>query len=401
MRIFQKLPVLNLIRRPARSAALLCMVALLSFTVFGGVVTVSGLRRGLSSLGERLGADIMVIPEEAAEKKGLESIVLQGSTGYFYMDETKQEEIAEAAGNSRVTSQIFLASLAASCCSAKVQLIGFDPDTDYAVLPWIRKSFDGSLQEMEVVVGSDITSDEGDTLMFYDTPCTVAAKLTRTGTNYDRCVFAGSDTIRVLTQSSVGKNLNQFRDIDPNHVISCVLVSVEDGADIDAAVSAINDTVSGVRAVRTNSLIADTADSLRGISRIIHILIAVVLVLAFIILLIAFTMLIHERGREFAILRVLGVSENALSKSVWGEILLLCLTGALGGVLAAVIVTLPFAGALQGRLNMPVLMPSAGALLLYLLLAVLLAVGAGSLSAFWNVRRVCRADISLSLRREK
>ena len=81
MRIFRKLPILNLCRRPVRSAMLLCIAALLSFTVFGGAVMVSGLRRGMASLEDRLGADILVVPEEAARKNDLESIVLQGSTG--------------------------------------------------------------------------------------------------------------------------------------------------------------------------------------------------------------------------------------------------------------------------------------------------------------------------------
>ncbi len=401
MRIFRKLPILNLCRRPVRSAMLLCIAALLSFTVFGGAVMVSGLRRGMASLEDRLGADILVVPEEAARKNDLESIVLQGSTGYFYMDDSKLDEIAAVDGVGQSTSQIFLASLAASCCSAKVQLMGFDPATDFTVLPWIRKSYTEDLKEMEIVVGSDITSDEGDTLTFYDTDCTVAAKLTRTGTNYDRCVFAGADTIRVLTASSVGKKLNQFKEIDPNHVVSCVLVNVNEGADIDQVASAINDSVDGVTAVRTTSMVSGIAANLSGISHLVRILIAGVFILAFIILMIAFTMLINERKREFAILRVFGVSRRSLAGSVWSEILLICLTGALAGSAAAALVTLPFSGALRSRLDMPMLSPGIGTILLYLLLAVLICAAAGTLSSFWNVSRVSRADISLALRQER
>lgn len=401
MKIFQKLPLLNILRRPVRSAVLLFMVAILSFTVFGGAVMVSGLRRGMASLEDRLGADIMVVPEEAAGKDGLESIVLQGNTGYFYMDDTRLEEILAVDGVRQAAPQIFLASLAASCCSAKVQLMGFDPQSDFTVLPWIRKSYAENLKEMEVVVGSDITSEEGDTLTFYDVDCTVAAKLTKTGTNYDRCVFAGADTIRVLTSSSIGKKLNQFSEIDPNHVISCVLVNTQDGADMDKVVSAINETVDGVTAVRTGSMVSGIAGSLNGISRIVRVMIIVVFVLAFIIMMIAFTMLINERRREFALLRVFGVSQGSLARSVWSEILLICLTGALIGVLAALLVTVPFSGALQGRMDMPMLMPGIASMLKYLLLAVLIAAAAGTLSSCWNVNRVCRADIGLALRLEK
>ncbi len=401
MSVYQKLPLLNILRRPMRSIALLILVALLSFTVFGGAAVTSGLRSGMTSLELRLGADIMVVPEEAAKKAGLESIVLQGNTTYFYMDDTKKDEVEAVEGVGQLTTQLYLASLAASCCSAKVQLIGFDPESDFTIQPWVRDTYSKDLGEMDIVVGSDITSSEGDRLLFYDTPCNVVAKLSPTGTNYDRCVFAGEDTIRVLTESSVGKKLNQFKDVDPNHVISCILVNVDDGADIDAVAEKINESVDGVTALRTRSLVSGTAKSLAGISRMIRIAMIIVFALAFIILLIAFTMMIHERRREFATLRVFGVSKGGLARSVMSEIILLCLAGGLFGAGIAAVVIIPFSGALKSWLNMPMLMPGAGTLLLYLLVSLVICLGAGVLASFFNVLRVSREDISLALREEQ
>ncbi len=401
MQIFRKLPLLNLLRKPVRSVILLCLAAVLSFTVFGGALMVSSLRSGMTSLKERLGADIMVIPEEAAEKKNLEEIVLQGQTGYFYMEDTVTEAVADVEGTGQVSDQIFLASLAASCCSAKVQLIGFDPETDFTVLPWIRRSYSGELKKMEVVVGHDIVSDEGDTLTFYGTDCIVAGKLTRTGTSYDHCVFAGADTIRELTRSSIGRNLNQFKEVDPNHVISCVLVQTEEGADIDEVAKRIEASVSGVRAVPTSGMIAGISGSLLGISHIVRVMTAVIFLLAFLIMMIVFTMLIHERKREYALLRVVGVSRVSLTRSVMSEIVMVCLAGAAAGVLAALLIQILFVRALQGTLDMPMLMPGAGSVIAYMVLSVLAVAAAGILSSFWNVNRVSREEIGLALRRER
>ncbi len=381
--------------------ALTGLVALLSFTVYGGTVLTEGLRRGMTSLENRLGADIMVVPEEAEKKSGLESIVLQGNTTYFYMDDTKLDEVGAVDGVDQITSQLYLASLAASCCSAKVQLMGFDPETDFTIQPWIRDTYNRELGEMEIVVGSDITSSEGDRLLFYETPCTVVAKLSETGTNYDRCVFAGEDTIRVLTESSVGKQLNQFKDVDPNHVISCILINVEDGADIDEVASSINESVDGVTAMRTRSLVSGTAQSLAGISHIIRTAVLIVFLTAFVVLIVAFTMMIHERRREFATLRIFGVSKGRLAWSVMSEVVLICLVGGLAGAGIAALVIIPFSGALKGWLNMPMLLPQISSMFLYLLLAVSLCVAAGILSSVWNVFRVSRADISQSLREDK
>ena len=143
MNIFRKLPVLNLTRRPVRTAVMLFLVALLSFSVFGGALMISGLKSGMNSLEDRLGADLMIVPEEAAGKSGLEGIILEGNSTYFYMEDTKLAEVRAVDGVGEITSQLFLASLAASCCSAKVQLMGFDPETDFSILPCIRKDYGG------------------------------------------------------------------------------------------------------------------------------------------------------------------------------------------------------------------------------------------------------------------
>lgn len=401
MNLFRKLPVLNLTRRPVRSAVMLCLVALLSFAVFGGALMISGLKNGMRSLEDRLGADLMIVPEEAAGRSGLEGIILEGNSTYFYMEDTKLAEVEAVEGVAESTPQLFLASLAASCCSAKVQLMGFDPETDFSILPWIRDDYSGSLEKMDIVVGADIVSDEGDRLLFYDTPCTVVAKLSPTGTNYDRCVFAGEDTVRELTRSSVGKKLNQFKDVDPNHVISCILINVQEGYDIDEVAQAISSGVDGVTAVRTRNLISGISDSLAGMTRIVGTLILVVCVLAFIALTIAFTMQINERRKEFGVLRVLGVSRKLLARCVWREILLLCAAGGLLGALLAALVVPAFSGALQAGLEMPLLRPGIGTVLLYLALSVLTAAAAGTLASFWNVRRIGKTDISLALRQER
>lgn len=401
MQVFRKLPVLNLLRRPARTAVMLCLVALLSFSLFGGALLITGLRNGMGSLEDRLGADLMIVPEEAAEKSGLQGIILEGNSTYFYMPDTNLDQVRAIEGVGESTSQLFLASLAASCCSAKVQLMGFDPESDFSILPWIRSSYSGELNKMDIVVGADIVSDEGDRLLFYDVPCTVAAKLSPTGTNYDRCVFASEDTVRELTESSIGKKLNQFRDVDPNHVVSCILVNVRDGYEIDEVAEAVESTVDGVKALRTRNMIPGISDSLAGLSRIIGMLILVICILSFVILTIAFTMQLNERRKEFGVLRVFGVSRKQLSRSVRSEILLLCVLGGLLGAVLAALILLAFSQALQAGLGMPMLRPGIGTVLLYLALSVLTAAAAGILSSFWNVRRAGRTEISQALRQER
>ena len=225
----------NVVNRPMRTAALVILLAFLSFTAFAETVVVAALQKGFTSLEDRLGADIMVVPYEAATKSSLESIILQGNTGYFYMNGDVADKIASLDGISRISSQYYLASASSSCCSIPVEIIGFDPETDFVITPWIKKSSGKNLQYLDVVVGNDLNAFVGDTLTFYGTDVHVAAKLDKTGTKYDTAVFTDRETIRALIQSSLDKKLNEYGNINAGNVVSCVLVDVADDADLETA----------------------------------------------------------------------------------------------------------------------------------------------------------------------
>lgn len=387
----------NLARRPARTAALTALVAVLAFSVFCGAVIVASLQNGLGSLEDRLGADIMVVPEDAADTAGLEGIVLQGNVGYFYMDESKLDEVAAIEGVGQYSAQLYLASAAAGCCSMKVQIMGYDPATDFVILPWVQDSYESALGMGEVVVGADLMAEVGDPLKFYDVPCTVVARLDKTGTNYDRCVFANEETVRLFIEGSLGKQLNQYAGIDPDRVVSCILVNVADGADIDVVVGDINMHVDGVHAIRTTNMTTGITSSLSGVSNMIGALIAIISVLAFVILAIAFTMTLNERRKEFAVLRVMGVSRSKLTRTAWKEVLALSFLGGVVGIAAGIVVTGPFGGLMEQQIGLPMLVPGAEAIGLYLLVSLAISLVAGSLAALFSIWRISRIDASLIL----
>ncbi len=399
--IFQKLPVYNTFRRLSRSLALAGLIALLAFTAFAGTVTVSGLRGGMDSLDRRLGADIMIVPEDAERASDLENIVLQGNTGYFYMDKGKLEEVAALKGIGEITSQLYLASASAGCCSMQVQIMGFDPDTDFAILPWVQGSYSGEFREGDVVVGSSLMEDVGETLRFYDVECRVAAKLEKTGTSYDKAVFTDMKTLRTLLQASVDKGLNIYGQIDPQNVISCILVNAADGYEIDDIVNTINVRVDGVRAVRTTNLTTGISTGLSGVSYIVGVLITAVWVLSFFVLMIVFALTVNDRRKEFAVLRVMGVSRAGLICSMLKEVLLVGLLGGVFGALCGFLVTVPFSGLMEAQMGMPLLLPGAGKLVFFVLVSVLASILAGTASSMMTVVGISRIDPSLILREDR
>ncbi len=392
------LPIRNLLRRPGRTAALILLTALLAASVFGGSVVVGSLRRGLGSLEARLGADIIVMPSSAESKVSFKNMLLQGTTGAFYMDASVLDAVRGAQGVERAAPQTFLASLKADCCAIKVQIIGIDPDSDFTVKPWIDERYSRDLGDMEVAVGCKVTAGVGETLKIYEQYTHVVAKLAETGTGLDTAVYCNMETMKKLLAAAEAKGVTHKITSDTDDMISAVYVKVKDGYDAGQVNNWLNGHIRKVTAVRARSMFIDVSDSLSGIARAAWVLIGAVWALALVILLVVFAMMVHERRREFAVLRLLGVSRRGLRGEILAETALCGLAGALVGVGVAALGVFPFTTLIETRLGLPYLTPSAGTLLALAGGTILAALLVGLLAGAWAAARLSRTDPGTTLR---
>ena len=387
----------NLVRRPGRTLALALLSAFLSLAVFGGSVMVLSLRSGLHSLEARLGADIIVVPSQAQSKVSFQNMFLQGTTGAFYMNASALDQALEVEGVEKAAPQTFLASLKADCCSIKIQVIGIDPELDFTVQPWIARSLSRGLGDMDVAVGCKVEAEVGEIIRIYDQRCKVVARLEATGTGLDTAVYCNMETMNALLAAAEAKGVSHKIE-SGDEVISAIYVKVKDGCDIDKVNSRLNGHIRKVTAVRTRSMITGVSDSLSGVSRTITLLIAAVWGLALIILLLISVLIIRERVREFAVLRLVGASRGMLGRMVLTESSLCGLLGGLIGVGAAALLLFPFAQLIESALQLPYLMPSAAVILLLALGTVLLAVAVSALSSMIAAYRLSRVDPGTTLR---
>jgi len=393
-----QLPVKNLMRRPGRTAALVLLTAFLALSVFGGSVVVRSLQSGLESLEARLGADIIVMPATAESKVSFKNMLLQGTTGAFYMEASVLDQVREVEGVEIAAPQTFLASLKADCCAVKVQVIGIDPATDFTVKPWIDQSYSRALGDMDVAVGCNVSADVGEDLRIYDLNTHVVAKLAETGTGLDTAVYCSMDTMKRLLAAAEEKGVSHKITSDTSDLISAVYVKVAEGYDVGKVNNALNGHVRKVTAVRARSMFTDVSDSLTGISRTVTLLIGAVWALAFVILLIGYAMMVNERRREFAVLRLLGASRRGLARLMLAESALSSLAGGLLGVGVAALVVFPFATLIETRLGLPYLTPPAGAILALAAGTVLMTLLIGALASAWSAWRLSRTDAGITLR---
>lgn len=399
MRSINSLPFKNLVKKPARSFALIFISAFLALSAFGGTVMVMSLSGGLDSLSARLGADIIVTPYAATSQVSYDSVIIQGKPGQFYMDSKYYDEIkTEIEGVDKVTAQFYLASAKASCCSSRLQIIGFDPETDFSIQPWVEKSYSRELGLYDAVVGSDVTPNTDMTVEIYGKTLRVQAVLDKTGTELDSALYVDTDTMKELIRAHNEKNPNQEKTIDPDNVVSSVLIKVADGYDIDDVAGDINLHVRQVKAIRTQNMISDVSDSLSGVSATVSVLMVVVWILSAVILAIVFTMIINERKKEFAVLRVLGASRAKLAGLVFLEASLHGFLGSLLGSGLTVLIAALFSSAIENAIGLPFLLPSPIVMLIAGALTVVLTVAAGAVTAAASAVKISKIDTGLILR---
>ncbi|MBR2529194.1 MAG: ABC transporter permease [Blautia sp.] len=394
----KKLPLLNLKRNPGRTLALVLLTAVLSFSIFGGTVVVSSLRRGLGSLTERLGADIIVVPSQAQSKVSFQDIFLQGTVGAFYMSRENLTRTLEVEGVEKAAAQVFLASLKADCCSIRIQVIGIDPETDFVIRPWLEKSGSRGLKDMDVVVGTKVGAEVGETLRIYEERCHVAGKLAPTGTGLDSAVYCNMSTMKKLLSAAEAKGISHKVSSDDEDVVSAIYVKVKEGYDIGKVNSAIQGHTRKASAIRTRSMITDVSSSLLAISRVILGLIGAIWGMGFLLLFLAFAMIARERQQEFALLRVLGSTKKALKGLIRKEAFLCCLSGGFVGIGLACLLVFPFQTLIEMSLSLPYLIPEPSGLFLIALGALGASVASGFASSAFAAWRLSQADPGRLLR---
>ncbi len=384
----------NLSRHPYRTFFLILAIMLLSFFLFTGSVLSLSLSRGAESMSNRLGADVMIVPE--GYDPHVDSILLSGKPSTFYLPNTALQEISamrEDIGIEQISPQTFLATLRASCCAYPVQLVGIDLDSDFIVGAWMRNKIHHELRDGEIIVGYHVAGWPGDTIKFFNKSLTVAARLEQTGMGFDAMIFMNRATIAELSREAERITGRTMRN--DGSLTSVLMLKLKNGYDSVAAAAEINRRLNkkGIYALFSKKFVNDIGSSLRTVSLIIKSSVIFLWVMSVLIVGLIFALTLIERRSEFGILRSIGASRKKLAALSLAEVLMLSVYGAVLGVVlgnAAVAAGSPF---VVEALGLPFLLPSLSVILGLTVSAVVLAVMTGVFSAGVSVLRVSRMDI--------
>ena len=190
----------NIRKKPLRSISLISIIAIFVIFLFCGTILSTSISGGVNNLSNRLGADIIVVPE--GYKANIESVLLKGEPSEFYLPDNSLEKIKTIEGIESATPQLYVATLSASCCSYPVQIIGIEYSSDFIIKPWLQKTLNRELKDDEVIVGSNIVGEANSKVKFFDEELNIVGKLEQTGMGFDATVFVNMKTAKKLAKAS-------------------------------------------------------------------------------------------------------------------------------------------------------------------------------------------------------
>ena len=355
-----KLPFRNLQHYRYRSLGLFFVAVLLSAITFAAGVVSQNLSQGLSSGKERLGADIMVVPSRF-EQSAKDIYLCGGQPSGFLLPDDVSGLIANIPGVERVTTQTYIASLMASCCEVRLQIIGIDPDTDFVIKPWIQATYSRGLQDGELVAGSKVQINAQGKIRLFNYEFPVSARLAPTGTNLDSSVFANLATTKILVRQAEKVGHPVMSQSQIGHQVSAVMVKVKSGYAPEEVAQYISKSpqLEGLGFVSSNGISSRLKEGVGHIVGALQVFLVIFWVVALAVLLTVNWVSVHSRRKELGSLRIMGVTRKMLTMMLVKENVLVSLVGGLLGLGLSAVLLRPFGTAIQRALKQPYLQSDA------------------------------------------
>ncbi|MDR1874017.1 MAG: ABC transporter permease [Synergistaceae bacterium] len=386
----------NLRRKPFRTFCMTAFVALLAFVLSGGSLLAVSLLNGISSMSRRLGADALLVP--GGYERRVEGALLRGEPSAFYLDGEVAQKLMRAKGVAQASPQLFIATMDSAHCAFPVQLIGYAPESDFVIAPWLKGQLSEGLQDGEIVIGSSIDAKAGTKLRFFSTDYRVRAQLERTGMGFDTTVFFNMKTARDTLKECIRYGGAQVADAE--RAVSVITVDLAEGVDPSAFSRNIRNRFreEGAEVILTKSLISNVTRGLNALLTFIAALALILWALAVGVLAILFAVTLNERKREFGIYRALGSTRKKLVHIVLSESAVISLGGALVGIALLCLLAFSFAPLIRLTVDMPSLQPSAGTIALLLGLSLTVSLLTGALASSYSAAVIGKLATSAILR---
>jgi putative ABC transport system permease protein len=337
-----------------RNAMIFMAVMIVTGFLLGTTLIIRGTERSLNAGIERLGADIIVVPEGA--ETTVETALFMGKPASVWMTSDILNDIADIPGVAMASPQLYLASLyGASCCSVwEMPLVVYDPRTDFTLHPWLDKELNRPLAKGEIIGGSNVFIPPGeDSIRLYGCKLSLVGNLQPTGTGIDETVFFTIETAQYLAESSITTAEKPLTI--PDNSISAVLVKVAPGYNSHEVALRMMLDLKGVAPLESPQLFAGFRDQLISLLWSYVTFVSIFWVLSAVFIGMVFSMAINERRRDIAVLRAIGARRIYIFRSILAEAGVVAFGASVAGIILMAFGIYLFRDLISSRLNIPFL----------------------------------------------
>ena len=372
----------NIARRRTQSTLTVTITAL-TVAVFVMVMGIfQTVNQGLALSRERLGADAILMPKYSAAKG--EDLLFTAIPENIYMPIEVVEQAKQLDGIAAMSPQFYCQTLALGCCDPgeEARIIGYDPETDFILKPYLDDEHKNGMSETEVIVGNAYEDEDlvGMNYMILGRIFKVVTVLQPTGTGMDSTFFMDWRVAQDMCLESEVLRENWTKK-DPHDYISVIMIKFAEGTDPNAFVRQVEDSGMECKVLLTRDTISDLQSQLEVTMKVMFALWAASLLIAVLSLVGRFNALAKERKKEIGLLRAIGLKKGQVFGLIIGET---CTMAAMGGILGSAVALICMDPVIESLKNAFKLSPSVWSTSLALLCGVagvLLAVVLGFAAA--------------------
>ncbi|GBD98591.1 FtsX-like permease family protein [bacterium BMS3Abin07] len=382
----------NIKRKFFRSIAIIISVTVVAATLFSVTTVMDSVETSLEKGTARLGADIMVVPAKAQAQA--KATLLAGEPSTFYMDRNIVDRVRKIEGVKAASSQVFLKTAKYKCCAVNdMQLIGFNPSTDFSIKPWLIKKLSRPLRDNEIIMGRELTAfDVGSSIRIYGKDMKVVGMLDETGMKFiDNSVFMPYSAMEKISEESKTKKGVKAANL-PIDKISTVLVQVAPEISAERVAIFIEHEIDGVKALVTEHVISSVRKQLFVLLRSVFSISIILWVMALLLIGVVFSMIVNERQREIGLLRSMGASKGNIFRLIMTEASILSLSGGILGIIIGGVFIYVFRGLIRSSLNIPYLWPSPLEFIILIAICLFLSLATGTGAALYPAIRSMRME---------
>jgi putative ABC transport system permease protein len=187
-------------------------------------------------------------------------------------------------------------------------------------------------------------------------------------------------------------------DAEGEGAISAVLVQIDHAKNAQFLAFTIKQNNAGVEVLLSQGIFSSIAETLQGLISYIHVFSVLLWGLAVIILAAVFSGTIHERKKEFAILRIIGATRKKLTGIVLAESGIAAAVGGVAGIALAAFIVFPFNVYISEKLQLPYREAPPGIFLALMVFCFLLSFVVGPLSSLYSALSISKAETYFTMR---